>query len=158
MSQKSRRRPARLKASPILNEVIERLASRGPESHSVDAKASDTLLHFVDPLIDDEMRRDVDAFGALLRVGIVIWNLGAFQMPEWKGKEVVPGDPHELLRDLAAHPKAPVDLLFVAEAMLQRRRTIFGNDRRMIVDAQITPDPQVGYRLRCQSTLPEHMP
>ncbi len=132
--------------------------NRAPESHSVDAKVSETLLHFLDPLIDDKMLRDPEALQAVLRLGVVAWNLGSSEMSERKGKVTNPDDALGLLRVLASDPTATRDLRWAVEALLQRRRTIFGHDRRVIADAELVPDPQVGYRLRCQSSLPECTP
>jgi hypothetical protein len=125
------------------------------ETHSPDAKMSDTLLHFLDPLLALEEDPSPETIREVLRMGAMIWNLGAFAMPEWRKQIDLPIDLLAELRKLAAEEDAPERIFQITEALLHRRRTLFGKDLRSVVDYEILPDPTSKFRLRCTWALPD---
>ncbi len=64
-------------------------------------------------------------------------------------------DSHAELRKLAQQPDAPEGLFQISESLLHRRRTIFGKDLPSVVDFEMLPDPDAGFRLRCSWALPD---
>lgn len=116
---------------------------------------SDTLLHFVEPLLALQKNPTRETCREVLAIGTMVWNLGTFAMPEWRKQVATPIDPLAELRKLAAEPDAPVGLFQIAEALLHRRRTLFGKDLRSVVNVEILPDPVSKFRLQCSWTLPD---
>lgn len=116
---------------------------------------SDTLLHFLDPLLAIEEDPSPKTIREVLRVGTLIWNLGTFAMPEWKKQVDPPIDPLAALRKLAAELAAPEEIFQITETLLHRRRTLFGKDLRSVVGYEILPDPASKFRLRCTWALPD---
>lgn len=91
---------------------------------------------------------------ATLTLGVTVWSLGTFEMPEWGTCSPFERDPIDVLRMLAAEPGSPEGMFQVTEALLHRRRTLFGEDRRCIVDFELLRDPESDFRLRCTGGLP----
>jgi len=116
---------------------------------------SDTLLHFLDPLLEFEPTHDPTLVRNVLEIGVAIWNLGSFEMPQWKSKSPLSRAPLDELRAIADDPRSPEGFFQIAEALLHRRRTLFEKDLRCIVDFEILPDPHSEFRLRCTFALPD---
>lgn len=128
------------------------------ETHSVDAKLSDTIAHFLEPLLEVDPSPTPESLQAIFTVGAAVWNLGTMERPEWRGRSSLPVDSIEVLRDLASHPESPEGLFQIAEALLHRRRTLFGADPRYLVEVEVMPNADGGFRLRCTGALPADAP
>jgi len=97
-------------------------------------KMSEVLLEFARPMLDfvddDELFEDVISFA------IVCWNLSFFpeheQLTEWKTLTRNVGRAH-----LFSDPEIENWVLI----LLERKKTLFANDRRIVVDHSIVEEP-----------------
>lgn len=115
---------------------------------------SDALMQFVGPVFDTNGTPTPEEARLVLRVGVFIWNLGTYETLEWRNSPFAMNS-MKALREYARRSLDPEEFFRVAEALLHRRRTLFREDRREIVDFEILPDPECGYRLQCTWGMPD---
>ncbi|MBI5442203.1 MAG: hypothetical protein HY900_13455 [Deltaproteobacteria bacterium] len=87
---------------------------------------SEVLLDFLEPYLkDNEPDR---AHTSMVGMGALVWNLAFF--PEAEREETLTAAAHDLTR---GDPEARPTLELAMRALLHRRLTLFGENRRMIL-------------------------
>jgi hypothetical protein len=140
--QKQRRRPGRAKLTPKLTQGLpentEVISTPGGQE-----KMSEVLLEFVEPYL--QHGRTEEAVNKLLTVALVAWNAAL----------VTGSQRDKLIQDTLQAVPAEVRPVMknIIEEMMRRKETHFANNRRMIINYQLTMTPS-GPHLQVLSTFP----
>jgi hypothetical protein len=107
-------------------------------------KMSDLLMRFIEPYT--EVATTDEAFGKLIAIAVVAWN--AAILPPKERKEMI-----DNIID-SAIPMAKEDAKAIIEQMIKRKEKHFGENRRMILNYQLT-ETREGRHLAVVSTMPK---
>ena len=110
-------------------------------------KMSQVLLDFVAPFIDDAATEE--AVEGLLRIAAIAWNFALFP----------PDRRQEFLDEAWQSPPIEDGAFFrmMIEALIERKLTCFPDNRRMILDFDLTTDT-AGLHVEVRSTIPAEFP
>jgi hypothetical protein len=122
---------------------------KSPRSHFPDRKISETFLSFAEPLLQDLPARGlVQQVEKVLKVAYTVWN--AVVIADVLGKD-------HYVKDVRHRLGSDPELTALLEMLIARKRTLFGNDARIIGTYEVRKTA-VGFNVRADARDPHSIP
>jgi hypothetical protein len=108
-------------------------------------RVSDSLQQLLDPYFDENTTGE--AFRRMVVLGMLAWNRAA--LPEERGQEMI--------REMRQHFPAEDEKTFVElmEDLSRRKRQLFPDDHRLIVDVEARKEPDGTFYITAASGIPD---
>lgn len=117
-----------------------------------EAKISETLLEFCEPLLSLLDDPTLEEFRATLNIVILIWNVHGVSTAKQDGDGACLEELAHFRKQMADEG-APTVLLNGFDALNRRRQTDYVDDPRCVGEWDLISDGEGGYRFRCEARL-----
>ncbi len=109
---------------------------RSRKASSIEQKVSDVILEFAEPLL--EYARNERSFKTMVGFAIACWDVAL--RPEEEQEKSICDAIHRVAKEAGDDPETAAHLETVARVLLARKKAIYPNDRRIILNYEFVEE------------------